>query len=213
MWNSMTSAQPPSIEDAKAYDQRFVGIMAATSLGVMGLFWKRVFRKDSIYLALLIAAIALGIAYPGVIKRLPQLIHLLSGDNSTTGGLILLAVVAALGTLAFWARRRKFPLVHLFAMSVLLVVLGFSTYTMILIRANKHTPMNENEPRTFVIKCSICLPGICSLTLPDALRATRMRTGPRRNCSASRCWWACSGSTGIFEKTGKWQRCSSFSSF
>jgi hypothetical protein len=149
MWNSMTSAQPPSIEDAKAYDQRFVGIMAATSLGVMGLFWKRVFRKDSIYLALLIAAIALGIAYPGVIKRLPQLIHLLSGDNSTTGGLILLAVVAALGTLAFWARRRKFPLVHLFAMSVLLVVLGFSTYTMILIRANKHTPMNENEPRTF----------------------------------------------------------------
>jgi hypothetical protein len=29
------------------------------------------------------------------------------------------------------------------------MILGFSTYTMILIRANKHTPMNENEPRTF----------------------------------------------------------------
>jgi hypothetical protein len=149
MWSSLKSVQPPSIEDAKAYDQRFVGIMGITSLGVMGLFWKQVFRRDSIYLALLVAGIALGIAYPGVIKLLPQLIHLLSADDSTMGGLILLAVVAVFAALAFWARRRKHTLVHLFAVGVLLMILGFSTYTMILIRANKHTPMNENEPRTF----------------------------------------------------------------
>ena len=149
MWSSLTSIQPPSIEDAQAYDQRFVGVMAAVSLVIMGLFRKWVFRKDSIYLALLVAGIALGIAYPGVIKKLPQLIHLLAADDSTMGGVILLAVVAAFGALAFWARRRKHTLVHLFAFGVLLMILGYSTYTMILIRANKHTPMNENEPRTF----------------------------------------------------------------
>ena len=149
MWSSLKSAQPPSIEDAKAYDLRFVGIMGVTSLCVMGLFWKRVFLRDSVYLALLAAGIAIGLAYPGVIKILPQLIHTLSADDSTRGGLILLAVVAVFGTLAFWARRRKHTLIHLFAACVLLMILGFSTYTMILIRANKHTPMNENEPRTF----------------------------------------------------------------
>jgi hypothetical protein len=149
MWSNLTNAEPPSIEDAKAYDTRFVAIMGAISVVVLGAFWKKVFTKDSFYLALAAGAMALGLAYPGVIKKLPQLVHVLAADNSTTGGVILLAIVAALGGIALWARRNKKALLHLVALGVLLVILGFSTYTMILIRANKHTPMNENEPKTF----------------------------------------------------------------
>ena len=149
MWNSMTSAEPPMPEDAHAYDRKFLMVMGAISAGVMGIFWKKVFHRDSFYVPLLVAAVALGIAYPGVIKKLPQLIHTLSGDDSTVGVLILLGVVAGLGYLAYWAAKNKKALLHLASLAVLFIILGFSTYTMIVLRANQNTPMNENNPRSF----------------------------------------------------------------
>ncbi len=149
MWNSMTSNQPPAPEDSFAYDRTFLLIMGVISAAFMGIFWRKVFRRDSYYIPILAGALALGIAYPGVIKKLPQLIHALAGDDSTTGVFILAVVVTGLGFLSTWAAKNKRSLLHLASLGTLFVILGFSTYTMIFIRANKNTPMNENNPRTF----------------------------------------------------------------
>jgi hypothetical protein len=148
MWNGLTDKTPPAPEDAHAYDLKFVAILATVSLVFIGIFWKKLVNPNSIYIALIVGAIATGIAYPGVIKKLPQLVHTLSGDDSTKGGLILVGVIAVLGGIAVWAAREKKSLIHLSAIGILFVVLGFTTYTMILIRANQGTPMNENEPKT-----------------------------------------------------------------
>ncbi len=149
MWNSQTASQPPAPDDSFAYDRTFILIMAVISAGFMGIFWRRVFHRDSYYVPILAGAIALGIAYPGVIKKLPQLIHALAGNDSTTGMGILFVVVAGLGYLSYWAAKNKKGILHLASLGVLFVILGFSTYTMIVIRANKNIPMNENNPSTF----------------------------------------------------------------
>lgn len=149
MWNSLTSSEPPMPEDAHAYDRKFMMVMGAISAGVLGIFWKKVFHRDSFYIPILVAAVALGVAYPGVIKKLPQLIHTLSGDDSTLGVLILLGVVAVLGYVAYWATKHKKGLLDLAALGVLFIILGFSTYTMIVLRANQNPPMNENDPKSF----------------------------------------------------------------
>ena len=149
MWIGLTSKEPPAPEDLQNYDLRFVMIMGGVSLVVMGIFRKHVFRKDSIYLPLAIAAVALAVAYPGVIKKLPQAIHAISRDDNTLGVGILFLVLAGLGLLAYWSGKNRKGLLHLAALGTLFVVLGFTTYTMIVIRANVHPPMNENDPRSF----------------------------------------------------------------
>lgn len=149
MWNALTASQPPSPEDAHAYDLKFVMAMAAISAAIMGVLWKKVFHRDSLYVSILISGVALGIVYPGVIKKLPQLIHTLSGNDSTLGVVILFGVIASLAYLASWAARNKRIVLHISAIAVLFIILGFSTYTMIVIRANHRTPMNENNPSSF----------------------------------------------------------------
>ncbi len=149
MWAGLTSKEPPSPDDLQGYDLRFVLIMAGVSAIVAVLFRKSVFSRDSIYLALAIGAVALAVAYPGVIKKLPQAIHSLSRDDNTLGVVLLFVVLAALGGLVYWSGKNRKSLLHLASLGTLFVVLGFTTYTMIVVRANVHPPMNENDPKSF----------------------------------------------------------------
>ena len=149
MWGSMTSTHIPSPEEFHAYDLKFVIIMGVISAVIMLIFRKKIFQRDSFYTPILVAGVTLGLAYPGVIKMLPSFIHTLSRDDSTLGVIILLAVLGGLGYLAYRSGKSQRTLIHLGAMAALFVILGFSTYTMIMIRANAHTPMNENEPKDF----------------------------------------------------------------
>lgn len=57
-------------------------------------------------------------------------------------------VIAGLIGLVWWAVKNGKSIVYLSAGSLLMIILGFTTYTHILIRANSHPPMNENEPDT-----------------------------------------------------------------
>ena len=148
-WNDMTTRQVPSPEEFFAYDRKFALVMGAISLGFMALFWKRIFRKDSFYIPILVSGAALFITYPGVIKLLPGFIHGLSGRDSTLGVVLFALVLGVLGVAAYMSGKRALSLVHLAALGILFVILGFSTYTMIVTRANVHPPMNENNPGTF----------------------------------------------------------------
>lgn len=149
MWSGLTSTQIPSPDEFHAYDLKFMTVMGIISAVVMVVFRKKIFRKDSFYVPILAAGASLGLAYPGVIKKLPAIIHTVSRNDSSLGVGLLLAVLAGLGYLAYRAGKQQKTLLHLSALAVLFVILGFSTYTMIVIRANAHTPMNENEPKNF----------------------------------------------------------------
>lgn len=148
-WSGQTSKQVPSSDEFHAYDHRFVLVMGAISILFVALSWKKVFNKNSFYFPILVAGIALMIAYPGVIKILPAFIHLVSQNDSTMGVAILLVVLCGLAYLAYWSAKKEKSMLHLTSIGVLLVILGFSTYTMIVTRANVRPPMNENDPKSF----------------------------------------------------------------
>ncbi len=148
-WNDMTSRQVPSPEEFFAYDRKFVLVMAGISLVYMAIFRKAIFRKNSFYVPLLVSGAALFITYPGVIKLLPSLIHALSGNDSSMGLGLFAVVIGCLGFVAYLSGKRSRTLLHVSTLGLLFVILGFSTYTMIVTRSNVHPPMNENEPKSF----------------------------------------------------------------
>lgn len=93
----------------------------AIALGIIGLaFWFLIYKAPLAYI-------------PGAIAA-----------NAVWG----LIVVGVLIGLAWWGVKNKNSLVYLPSVSMLLIILGFSTYAHILLRANAHPAMNENEPDT-----------------------------------------------------------------
>lgn len=107
------------------------------------------------YIIFGIIAIAIfGVVYPGIVKLLP---NMLDGEYSLGGGpesksiiwtLIPIAAVLAAIYGVWYSIQHKKEMLHLGSLSFLLIVLGYSTYAMVIIRANAHPPMNENDPST-----------------------------------------------------------------
>ncbi|MCX6136367.1 MAG: DUF2723 domain-containing protein [Ignavibacteriales bacterium] len=98
-----------------------------------------------------VAVIIFGVVYPGIVKFLP---NLLDGEVTIGGevsksifwSLAPIAVIAAAIYGVFYSVEQKKKLLNIALLSGLLIVLGYSTYTMVIIRANEPLPMNENNP-------------------------------------------------------------------
>ena len=69
-------------------------------------------------------------------------------DNSLYT-LLGIALVGLGGYGAWYGARNKRGVISLASSGFLLLILGYSTYAHILIRANSNTPMNENKPESF----------------------------------------------------------------
>ena len=96
------------------------------------------------------AAITLGIflvIYLGIIKGLPKIANITYAGGYFGFYLIAIIVVALFG-LAWWAVQQHKMLVSLITMSAILIVVGYSSYAMIYIRANQDPAINENDPST-----------------------------------------------------------------
>ena len=89
------------------------------------------------------------VIYPGVVKELPSL---LDGEFHGLRSDLLVAIpavlVAAAAYYVYRSAREKKRLLNVAVISFLLIVLGYSTYVMVYIRANAQPPMNENDPST-----------------------------------------------------------------
>ncbi len=118
-------------------------------------FFKR--YEFSVRNYIIFGLIAIGIfavVYPGIVKMLP---NLLDGEYAIGGGaesksiIWTLIPIAAIGTALYgvwYSLQRKNELLNIASLSFLLIILGYSTYTMVIIRANANPPMNENDPST-----------------------------------------------------------------
>ncbi len=93
--------------------------------------------------------VALFIVYPGIVQYLPSM---LDGDwggiHSDLLPFLPLAILIAVIYGAYRSYHTKHRIIHVACLSILLVVVGYTTYTAVLIRSNARPPMNENDPST-----------------------------------------------------------------
>jgi len=148
IWASATSSSAPNPDEYKAFDLRFISLIGLFWLVYMGAMWKKIFRKNSFYLPIIIGGVVLISVYPGFVKYIPKLIYNLSGDDFVMNFAVFIAIFAAIGYLIYWTQKSNKATTNLIAKSALFILLGYSTYAMIMIRANQDTPINLNDPKT-----------------------------------------------------------------
>ncbi len=94
-----------------------------------------------------VAVIIFFVIYPGVVKILPSM---LDGEigGSKSEIITIIPVVLLIGAIygVYYSVREKKRFLNVAFLSFLLIVLGYSTYIMVYIRANANPPMNENDP-------------------------------------------------------------------
>ncbi len=149
LWSSQTSTTPPTPEEYKAFDSKFVWIMLGISALFMGAFWKKIFHKNSFYIPIIVAGVILLLAYPGVVKGFPGLLLAIGGAGVVFNIIIFAAILGILVYVIYWSAKNKKSILNFAATALLFTLLGFTTYAMIIIRSNQNPPMNENWPDNF----------------------------------------------------------------
>ncbi len=149
MWGGQTGSDIPSPEEYKDYDSKFKIYLAVLSAIYIGVFWKKLFSRNSFYLPLVIGGITLFATYPGVVKYIPAFMKTVAGDNINLELGLIAVMGLALAALVRYSIKNNKPTLHLAGMSLILIIIGFSTYSMVIIRSNMQPPMNENEPDNF----------------------------------------------------------------
>ena len=105
------------------------------------------FRKyklewQSFSITVIITAIIFFVIHNGIIKGLPKMAAGFLG----VGGTVL--VILSVFVLMVWAIMNKQNLLSIAATSVVLILIGYSTYTLIFIRSNQDPTIDENDPET-----------------------------------------------------------------
>ncbi len=81
--------------------------------------------------------------YPGIVQVLPTM-----AGASGTPLLFLLAVVVLVGIGVWQTQKRRMPAFNLVMLSIMFLLLGYSTYGVIFIRSAADPPIDENDPET-----------------------------------------------------------------
>lgn len=149
LWTTFTNTVAPSLDEYRATDKRFIFIFLGISVVFIGVFFKKLFNKNSIYFPIVFGGLGLVLVYPIIVKYVPNVLQAVGTDNSFIDIFIFtLFFVATIGG-SFWAKKKGLELVRVLLLSFAFVLIGFTTYTMIIIRANQNTPINLNNPKTF----------------------------------------------------------------
>ncbi|HSL90364.1 MAG TPA: DUF2723 domain-containing protein, partial [Ignavibacteriaceae bacterium] len=146
LWGAQKASVPPTPEEYKAFDQRFLLVIAGLSAIFIAVLWKKLLNKNSFYLTLIIAGGTLFVIYPGIVKIFPSIIGYVAGNNALTG---IIAILIVFGILALGIRytvKNNKPTLHLVITSFVFILLGYTTYTMVIIRSGQNPPMNQNSP-------------------------------------------------------------------
>ncbi len=118
---------------------------------VMMLFYFR-FYEFSIRSAIKVGTgslIVFGLIYPGVVKILPSMLDgEIGGARSQLYAFIPLLLIAGALFGIYFSQQKKQRVLNIVLLSFIFIILGYSTYVMVFIRANAHPPMNENDPST-----------------------------------------------------------------
>lgn len=136
-----------------------LAILAIFSIVYLVYFRKYTYSHIGLVFASVIALVLFAVIYPGVVKWIPALLaghtanrdaarEYLISDSTALTFFAIMIIVATIGAFVYGYKNNK-QVLTLVASSFLLILLGYTTYTQILIRSNSNPPMNENEPKTF----------------------------------------------------------------
>lgn len=132
-------------------------ILTLFSIVLVVYFRRYKFTIGSFLLTGVIGIVIFGIIYPGVVKILPAMI---GGDflrteareyaynDSIFVSMIAYLIIAGSAFGVWYGMKNKRPILNLACSAFLLIILGYSSYTHILLRSNANPPMNENNPKT-----------------------------------------------------------------
>ena len=131
-----------------------VGIKFKVCLGLAGiiLLLTALMRSDhsdrisfrNFFLFLAATGAAFAVIYPGIVQYIPWL----AGHTGVFGFPLLILLIIGLIVGVYYAVRGSNRLAALAVLSVLLIIAGYSTYTMIYIRSNLNPAVDENDPET-----------------------------------------------------------------
>jgi hypothetical protein len=148
-WAGEKTQSPPTPEEYQQFDSTFKIVIALISALIVGINYKKLLNRNSFYMPLIIGGIALFATYPGVVKYFPALLTLIGGENIVIELIVVAIVFGILAYLVKYSIKESKPTLHLVSMSMIFILIGFTTFAMVIIRANQNPPMNENEPNTF----------------------------------------------------------------
>jgi len=136
-----------------------LSILTIFSIVMVVYFRKYEFRITSFLIMGVIAVFIFFLVYPVIVQWIPAFLagHT-AGRNEAMEYSIndslflqLIAICAILGAIYGFVVgvMKKNDILKLATLSFLLVLMGYTTYTQILLRSNANPPMNENEPKNF----------------------------------------------------------------
>lgn len=115
-------------------------------------FRRSEFQLKSFISFTVVTILAFFVVYPGIVNILPDVLDgsldlgpISIKDNDLLPWLPLLVVLALVyGIYYSWKHQKK--ILNVACLSMLVIIIGYSTYTQVLIRASAKTPVNENNP-------------------------------------------------------------------
>ena len=149
LWSSQNQTQAPTLEEYKNFDTKFFGLVCLISAIFIGAFWKKLFNRNSIYFILITGGIILVLIYPGIVRYIPNLIAKFFGTNNFLALIVIVALIASLFYAIFYTGQKGKTTLNLLLKSFFFVILGFTSYGVIIIRSNLNPPINENSPKNF----------------------------------------------------------------
>ncbi len=131
-----------------------IGVHQLSLLAFFGVALLVYFRKYTFSLKgfVIFTGVAAGlflVIYPGIIVWLPELLDgkiTETAEPSVAVQLLPLLFVAAAAIGIVLSHQRRLWFVNVYLTALLLVIAGYSTYTLTLVRAGKHTAINEVNP-------------------------------------------------------------------
>ena len=118
-----------------------LNILTLPAMAMIIYFRRRKFELGS-FVGVMVATGAIFVfIYPGVVKWLPGL----ASKVNLWAPLIAIAAVAAV---FWWATSNRHGIISVAAAGLLLIVVGYSSYSMIFVRSNLNPGIDENDPDT-----------------------------------------------------------------
>ncbi|MFC1760350.1 DUF2723 domain-containing protein, partial [Candidatus Neomarinimicrobiota bacterium] len=118
-----------------------LNLLALPFIALVIYFRKQEFEWKSFIITVLLTGITFLLIHNGIIKGLPRL-------ASSAGLFAVVAVIIALVGAMIWAVVSHKQILSIIFTSFVLIVIGYSTYTMVFIRSNQNPAIDVGEPNT-----------------------------------------------------------------